>query len=149
MKKVLFTVVLLFLLSSFTKDASCLTGIATYYHNKYEGRLTSTDEVFHQRGYTAASNFFPLHTVVKVTSLLNGKFVIVRINDRMAKWTETRGRIIDLTASAAKQLGFYGKGMTRVQVVKFNPEDTLPKIFDKAPISNIDTTIEDRSADYI
>jgi rare lipoprotein A len=60
-----------------------ITGLATYYASKFEGNLTATGEIFHHSNLTAASNFFALNTLVKVTNLLTGKSIIVRINDRM------------------------------------------------------------------
>ncbi|MBK7690624.1 MAG: hypothetical protein IPJ31_05740 [Bacteroidetes bacterium] len=62
-------------------------GIASYYHSKFEGRKTSTGEIFSNRKLTAANNFLKLGTKVRVTNLLNGKSVIVKINDRMNKKT--------------------------------------------------------------
>ena len=89
------------------------TGIASYYANKFEGRLTFTDEVFHQDSLTAASNTLPMHTWVRVTNLRNQRTVIVRINDKMHPRNR---RLIDLSRAAAIQLGFAGRGLTRVRV---------------------------------
>jgi rare lipoprotein A len=57
---------------------------------------------------------------VQVTNLENNKAIIVRVNDRgpfasdqNPKWGD---RIIDLSTGAAKRLGFYAKGTTRVRV---------------------------------
>lgn len=89
------------------------TGIASYYANKFEGRLTFTDEVFHQDSLTAASNTLPMHTWVRVTNLHNHLSVIVRINDKMHPRNR---RLIDLSRAAAEKLGFAGRGLTRVRV---------------------------------
>lgn len=88
-------------------------GIASYYHHKFEGRLTATGEVFDNNKFTAASNTLKLGTYVKVTNLSNGKIVYVKINDRMAR---TNTRLIDLAHVAAKELGFVRKGLTKVKV---------------------------------
>lgn len=88
-------------------------GIASYYADKFEGRKTYTDEIFHQDSLTAASNTLPMHTWVRVTNLRNSKTVIVRINDKMHPRNR---RLIDLSRAAAAQLGFAGRGLTRVRV---------------------------------
>lgn len=59
-------------------------GIASFYHNKFEGRKTATGEIFDQGKYTAACNTVKLGSYVRVTNLSNGKVVYVKVNDRMA-----------------------------------------------------------------
>jgi len=88
------------------------TGIASYYHNKFEGRKTATGEIFDNDNFTAASNFFKLGTFVKVTNLQNGKVVYVKINDRMGH----PSRVIDLTENAARKLKFVNRGTTKVKI---------------------------------
>jgi rare lipoprotein A len=88
-------------------------GLASYYHDKFEGRRTATGEVFNNSRYTAASNTVSLGKYVKVTNLDNGKVVYVRINDRMAA---SNKRAIDLAEVAAKDLRFINKGLARVRV---------------------------------
>ena len=88
-------------------------GLASYYHDKFEGRRTATGEVFNNSKYTAASNTVSLGKYVKVTNLDNGKVVYVRINDRMAA---SNKRAIDLAEVAAKDLRFINKGLARVHV---------------------------------
>ncbi len=88
-------------------------GIASYYHSKFEGRKTSTGEIFSNRKLTAANNFLKLGTKVRVTNLLNGKSVIVKINDRMNKKNK---RLIDLSHEAARRLGFVQQGLGQVEV---------------------------------
>lgn len=93
-------------------------GIASYYSNEFNGQLTSTGDVFSNKGMTAASNILPLGTVVKVTNLRNHKWVLVRINDRMNK---SNKRTIDLTQAAARQLGMVRRGTARVRVEAIPP----------------------------
>jgi len=88
-------------------------GIASFYHDKFEGRQTATGEVFDNDKFTAACNTIKLNTYVKVTNLSNGEVVYVRINDRMAK---TNQRLIDLAAVAAKKLNFKGNGIADVKL---------------------------------
>ena len=92
-------------------------GIASWYG--YEtlrqkgGHMTANGEAFDPKGLNAAHKYFPLPTYVRVTNLENNRMIIVRVNDR---GPFVRGRIIDLSAGAAKKLGFYKKGTTKVLV---------------------------------
>ncbi|MES0810340.1 septal ring lytic transglycosylase RlpA family protein [Roseibium sp. SCPC15] len=77
------------------------------------GGKTASGERANPNGLTAAHRTLPFGTMVEVTNLSNGKTVTVRINDR---GPFTKGRVIDVTLAAAKELGFVGKGITRVRV---------------------------------
>ena len=88
-------------------DSVSKTGKVTYYAKKFEGRKTTSGEVYQANKYTAAHKTLPFGTQVKVTNLNNGKSVIVFINDR---GPYGKGLIIDVSALAAKDLGMYGKG---------------------------------------
>jgi rare lipoprotein A len=88
-------------------------GTASFYANKFEGRKTANGEVFHQKKMTAASNQISLNTFVKVTNLRNKKSAIVKITDRMHPHNK---RLIDLSRSAALQLGYTGRGLARVKI---------------------------------
>lgn len=94
------------------KNYKTKKGIASFYHQKFVGRLTANGEVFSNEKYTAASNHFKLGTYVKVTNQKNGKVIYVKINDRMGHPT----RVIDLTERAARELGFYQRGLTDVLI---------------------------------
>ena len=85
---------------------------ATYYHDKFENRKTSSGEVFSQKLYTAAHRTLPLQTVVKVTSNRTGKSVLVKINDRCG-----RHGIIDVSKSAAQRIGLTGSEQVIVTVL--------------------------------
>ena len=92
-------------------------GTASWYgqetRNQPGGHMTANGEAFDPAQLTAAHKHLPLPTYVRVTNLQNGKSIIVRVNDR---GPFVAGRIIDLSAGAAKRLGFYGQGITRVEV---------------------------------
>ena len=88
-------------------------GIASWYGKKFHGRKTSSGETYNMYAMTAAHKTLPLGTYVHVKSLDNGNEVMVRINDR---GPFVKGRIIDLSAGAARRLGFYKKGTARVLV---------------------------------
>lgn len=95
------------------KSKRVLYGLASFYANKFEGNLTANGEVFRHSKLTAACNVLPLGSWIKVTNLKNKKVVIVKTNDRLHPNTR---RLIDLTKSAAKKLGFLTHGLTRVKV---------------------------------
>ena len=90
-------------------------GTASFYHNMFEGRRTANGEIFRQKKLTAANNHLPLGTWVRVTNLLNGKHVIVKINDRMNKRL-THKRLIDLSREGARRLGFIKAGLAKVSL---------------------------------
>jgi rare lipoprotein A len=85
------------------------TGHAAY----YRGGRTASGEVSGPNGYTAAHRTLPFGTKVLVTNLSNGRSVTVRINDR---GPYGRGRIIDVSTAAARELGMIGSGTARVRV---------------------------------
>lgn len=93
-----------------------ITGLATFYANKFEGNKTATGETFHHSDLTAASNLFALNTWVKVTNILTGKSIIVRINDRMHPNMSKKGRVLDLTLTGAKQLKIVNRGVAKVKI---------------------------------
>jgi rare lipoprotein A len=95
------------------KPAKIQYGTASYYADKFEGRQTATGEIFTQQKMTAAHNTLPLGTWIRVTNLSNKKTVVVRINDRLHP---KNPRLVDLSKTAAKKLGYIGEGLTRVRV---------------------------------
>jgi len=100
-----------------TKNSKTLFGIASFYSQNLEGTETSTGETFSHQYLTAASNNFKLNSWVRVTNLRNGKSVIVRINDRMHPKMAAKGRVVDLSISAAKKIGLtFLAGLTKVKV---------------------------------
>ena len=95
-----------------------IVGIASYYSLKFEGRKTASGAIFNHQKYTAASNNFPLGIYVRVTNPKNNRFVVVKINDRMAVSMSKKGRIVDLTRLAAKEIGIIEQGIGKVLVQK-------------------------------
>ncbi len=76
-------------------------GTTSYYGKKFHGRRTSSGELFHIDSMTAAHKTLPFGTVVKVTRPDNGKYVLVRINDRLPSYSK---RTIDVSYKAAEEL---------------------------------------------
>ncbi len=91
------------------------TGIASYYGTKFHGRRTASGERFNNGAMTAAHRSAPFGSHLKVTNVANGRSVVVRVNDR---GPFVRGRIVDLSQSAARQIGMKGRGLTRVRLAR-------------------------------
>ncbi|MEH2410112.1 septal ring lytic transglycosylase RlpA family protein [Nostoc sp.] len=88
-------------------------GIASYYGYDGSGNSTASGQRFNPEGMTAAHRSLPFGTQVRVTNTRNGRSVVVRINDR---GPYVRGRVIDLSAGAARILGMMGSGVAPVQI---------------------------------
>jgi len=92
-------------------------GIASWYgyetRKQKGGHMTANGEAFNPDGLNAAHKYLPLPTHVRVTNLENKRSIILRVNDR---GPFVAGRIIDLSAGAARKLGYYKKGTARVLV---------------------------------
>ena len=88
-------------------------GLASWYGRKFHGRLTSNGERYNMYGRTAAHKTLPFNTYVRVTNLKNGKQTVVRINDR---GPFVRGRIIDLTYTAAHSIEMAEDGVVPVKI---------------------------------
>ena len=95
------------------KPKRVLYGLASFYASKFNGRQTASGEIFNQKKLTCACNVLPLGTWIRVTNLHNGRSVVVKTNDRLHPKMR---RIVDLTRAAAIQLGYIGRGLTRVKV---------------------------------
>lgn len=93
--------------------ARVLYGTASYYADKFNGRLTATGHIYSHDKYTAACNVLPLGTWIRVTNLRNNYAVIVQINDRLHP---KNPRIVDLSKVAATKLGYTKRGLTQVKV---------------------------------
>jgi peptidoglycan lytic transglycosylase len=90
-------------------------GIASWYGHPFDGRQTSSGEIYNMHAMTAAHRTLPFGTMVQVHDLENGKSVVVRINDR-GPFVE--GRIIDLSYAAAMAMGMTGTALVRLQILK-------------------------------
>jgi rare lipoprotein A len=89
-------------------------GRASWYGRDFHGKKTSNGEIYNMYAMTAAHKTLPLGTYVRVLNLENNRSIVVRINDR---GPFVRGRIIDLSYTAAKEIGIVGPGTARVEVV--------------------------------
>ena len=92
---------------------SVSSGRASWYGPGFHGRRTANGEVFNQNALTAAHRSLPFGTRVRVTNVNNGRSVVVRINDR---GPFKGGRVIDLSAAAAHNLGMVHHGVVTVRL---------------------------------
>ncbi len=90
-----------------------LEGIASYYADEFDGRQTANGEVYDMNGLTAAHRSLPFGTRIRVTNLVNGKSVDVRVNDR-GPFVENR--MLDLSLGAAKVIGLIADGTAPVRI---------------------------------
>ncbi len=100
-----------------------VSGVASWYGKRYHGKNTSSGEVYDMYNMSAAHPTLPLPSYVKVTNPSNGRFVVVRVNDRGPFKSE---RVIDLSYAAAYKLRFSAQGSTLVQVEAIDINNTSP-----------------------
>lgn len=98
-------------------------GLASWYGREFHGRKTSNGETYDMYGISAAHKTLPLGTYVRVRNLANGRTQDVRINDR---GPFVRGRIIDLSYGAAKQLDIVGPGTAPVKITALGAPAAQP-----------------------
>ena len=104
-----------------------VTGIASWYGDKFHGKPTATGETYNMNDITAAHKTLPLNSMLFVTNIENGKSLMVRLNDRGPFIGK---RIIDLSKASAEALGITGLGQVRVQYA--GPAD--PMAANRAPV---------------
>ena len=99
-------------------------GIASWYGENFHGWVTANGEIYDMEALTGAHRTLPLGTVVRVTNVVNGERVRVRINDR---GPYVNGRILDLSFAAARQLDMVEHGISAVQleVIGYQGEEWL------------------------
>lgn len=105
-----------------------VTGVASWYGDKFHGKPTATGEAYDMNDLTAAHKTLPLNSMLFVTNVENGKTLMVRLNDR---GPFVGDRIIDLSKASADALGISGLGQVRVQYA--GPAD--PMAANRAPVS--------------
>ena len=82
-------------------------GMVSWYGPGFQGKPTASGERFNAKDFTAAHRTLPFGTIVRVTNTITGRRVIVEINDR-GPWT--KGRILDVSKTAAEHLSLIGPG---------------------------------------
>ncbi len=99
-------------------------GKASFYGGRWIGRLTANGEHYGAGDRTAAHKKLPFNTMVRVTNLSNNRSVIVRINNR---GPYAKGRILDLSMVAAREIDMIGAGIVRVKAEVLKPIEVLTK----------------------
>lgn len=97
-------------------------GISSWYGPDFDGKATSSGEIYDMHALTAAHKTLPMQTKVRVTNQANGKSVIVRINDR---GPFVGDRIIDLSNKAAHQIDMVKKGTANVKIEVVSVNDNV------------------------
>ena len=121
--------VALFQFSFFTFHFSLLSaqvvqkGKATYYSKRATGARTANGERLHHDSLTCAHRTYPFGTMLRVKNPANGREVVVRVTDR---GPFIRGRIIDLSWRAAKELGILAAGVAMVEIEKVTDRSGIP-----------------------
>jgi rare lipoprotein A len=107
-----------------------MRGIASWYGKKFHGQKTSIGETYDMFSMTAAHPTLPLPSYVRVTSVGNGRSVVVRVNDRGPFHAN---RIIDLSYAAAYRLGYINNGSTLVDVEAILPGESGAPVYGQTP----------------
>lgn len=115
--------------------------IATFYHDRFEGRKTSCGEIFDQNLFTAAHKSLKIGTMLMVTNPKDGRQVIVRVNDRCPK----RG-VLDLTRRAAYAVGVKGRLSVNVRVLPDGYQEQW--LAQDRQFDSVKTTLRDKKNNY-
>jgi len=98
---------------TYVEVGQVMKGISSWYGPNFHGKHTSNGEVYDMHARTAAHKTWPMDTMVRVNNLQNGKSTIVRINDR---GPFVKGRIIDCSYTAGKEIGLDRMGIAKVSI---------------------------------
>jgi rare lipoprotein A len=101
------------LMTGTDSQAAAQSGKASYYHDRFHGHRTASGAAYNKNALSAAHKTLPLGTQVLVTDTRSGRSVVVRINDR---GPYARGRVIDLSRAAAREIGLVNKGVASVRL---------------------------------
>jgi rare lipoprotein A len=88
-------------------------GTASWYGREHHGRRTASGQTFNMHGLTAAHRTLPFGSRIRVTNVGNGRSVVLTVNDR---GPFIKGRFLDVSYRAARDLNFVRAGITRVKV---------------------------------
>ena len=123
-------------------------GVASWYGKRYHGKKTSTGEVYDMYAMSAAHTILPLPSYVKVTNPANGKFVIVRVNDR---GPFKHDRLIDLSYAAAYQLRLVaqGSGLVEVEAIDASAEALNRATNNQATLSSVKPVLTEKSTEPV
>lgn len=136
-------ILILFLMLTTIKCLTCaensvnaglvMKGTASYYSSRFNGRRTSSGEIFNNKNYTAAHKSLPFGTYVMVTNLKNDKSVIVKINDR---FYPHKGHLIDITMAAATEIDMIRHGRANIIMEVIEQEKVPGLVFTDSILSS-------------
>jgi rare lipoprotein A len=122
--KLTFTNYIFLLLASFCwfsfTDFGVEEGLASYYHDSFNGKKTTSGEHFDNNKLIAAHKKYPFGSLLKVTNLSNQSSVIVRVADR---GPHSKKRVVDLSKAAFNKISSVSKGIIKVKVEYY--KDTI------------------------
>lgn len=125
-----------------SSDGYRATGLASWYGTKFHGYKTSSGELYDMYKMTAAHKTLPLPTYVQVKNLVNGRKVIVRINDRGPFHSD---RILDLSYAAAAKLDILRTGTAKIEVTAIPPRLIAKNYKNNMPPNKTNTLQKDAS----
>lgn len=141
---------ILILLAGFASaGAQTRRGKASFYSKRATGARSASGERIHHDSLTCAHRTYPFGTRLKVTNMRNGKSIIVRVTDR---GPHRKGRVIDLSYGAARELGMLSQGIAMVEIERVDktrvpyrddPEMGMPEFefdFSKLTLPKLPTT---------
>lgn len=110
-------------------------GVFSWYGRKFHGRPTASGEIYDMYRQSAAHKTLPMGTWVRAVNLANGREIVVRINDR---GPFIKGRILDLSYGAAKELDLIGSGVAPGKIVALAPQaDGIRTASGGAPVLDV------------
>ena len=98
-------------------------GVASWYGVPYHGRPAADGEIYDMETLVAAHRLLPFNTWLRVTNLANNEKVNVRVIDR---GPFVKGRFLDLSKAAARQIGLLGPGVGRVRIEVITAPHDVP-----------------------
>lgn len=123
-------------------------GTASWYGPGFHGRKTANGERFDTQELTCAHKSLPFNTILKVTNLENGRYTIVRVNDR---GPYIRGRIIDLSNAAKNEIGM--GGLAKVRIETYEPVNSTDLVeneeIDAVPLNLFEDAISKNSKVFV
>ncbi|MCX6158138.1 MAG: septal ring lytic transglycosylase RlpA family protein [Ignavibacteriota bacterium] len=121
-------------------------GTASWYGPGFHGRKTANGERFNTNDLTCAHKSLPFNTLLKVTNLENGRYTIVRVNDR---GPYAHGRIVDLSNAAKTEIGMGGLAKVRIESYKPVNSTDLTEVEDAMPLNLFEDAITKTSKVFI
>lgn len=121
-------------------------GTASWYGPGFHGRKTANGERFNTNDLTCAHKSLPFNTLLKVTNLENGRYTIVRVNDR---GPYAHGRIVDLSNAAKTEIGMGGLAKVRIESYKPVNSTDLTENEDAMPLNLFEDAISKTSKVFV